>query len=82
MRIDPKHTEKIANAVTHDENGDRNFNIDIAFAMSAFERLTLWERGLLPSAIGRAIKAKRPTPEQRLILALFAHVAQSEGEHV
>lgn len=72
MRLDQEHSDKLARAI--DGVGDEaKFNLDIAFTKEAFDRLSLWERGLFTLALTRAVRAKRKTAEQRLILALFAH---------
>lgn len=69
MRLDPEHVEKLANAFT----GDGEAKIDINFLKSSFERLSMWERGLLIESITRAVATKKPSREQRVILSLFVH---------
>lgn len=76
MRLDPQHVEKLASAFT----GDGDVKIDIPFMKTAFPRLSLWERGLLIESITRAISSKKPSREQRVLLALFVHQAK-EGGH-
>lgn len=86
MRIDPEHTRKISRAFGRNTDGSRFVKIDIPFMAAVFERLTLWERGLLNDRITKAAAARRRTPEQRLLLAMFAHTENeadkpSEGRH-
>lgn len=69
MRLDPEHVEKLAAAFT----GDGEAMIDVTFLKSAFQRLSMWERGLLMESVTRAIATKRPNREQRVILSLFVH---------
>lgn len=73
MRLDPEHTQKLAQAITTNENGTPEVKLDIEFMRRAMDRLTLWERGLFMHAIMRALAAKRKTIEQRVILAMFVH---------
>lgn len=72
MRLDREHVEKIERAL-HGSGDDAVLMLDIPFMRTAFDRLSVWERGLFAQAICRAVRAKRKTAEQRLILALFAH---------
>lgn len=81
MRLDREHVEKIERAVQG--SGDEAvLALDIPFMRAAFGRLSLWERGLFTHAICRAVRAKRKTPEQRLILALFAHDEGGDNDDV
>ena len=73
MRLDLDHVRTIARALHTDEKGEQTLNIDIDAMCAAVERLSLWEAGLLSSAIARSAVAKKLTIEQRVILALFAH---------
>lgn len=73
MRLDPEHAEKLAQAITTNENGSPEVKLDTEFMRRAMDRLTLWERGLFMHAIMRALAAKRKTVEQRVILAMFVH---------
>jgi hypothetical protein len=52
---------------------------DVDFMNKSMDRLTMWERGLLMKAIMRAVRAKRRTPEQRALLALFVHQEASHA---
>jgi len=77
MRLDPDHVRTLARAITT-EDGDASLKVDMAAMRNAQERLSLWELGLLSKALGRAIAATRKSPEQRVLLALFAH--REDGE--
>lgn len=79
MRVDPDHKAKLLRSLRR--HGDTvEVDLDIPFTLSAFRRLSLWERGLFTLALELASRAKRPTVEQRLILALFT--ASKEGDNV
>lgn len=80
MRIDPEHNRKIARAFGRNTDGSRFVKLDIPFMAMVLDRLTLWERGLLNDRITKAAAARRRSPEQRLLLAMFAHVEQKEME--
>ena len=71
MRLDPAHAAKLRESISTDENGEAFAKLDIEFMLSAFSRLTLWERGILTDALLRSAQAKRPNIEQRSLLALF-----------
>lgn len=73
MRIDPEHRAKLTRAISRNDAGRQEVNLDIAFMTTAMDRLSLWERGLLVNSIMRAAKARRRTIEQRALLALFVH---------
>jgi len=75
MRIDPDHATKVASVI----DGDGSIKIDIAFTSAAFERLNLWERGLLHQVLSKAATTRRLTPEQRLLLALFAPIGGTDA---
>lgn len=71
MRLDPAHVRKLARALTTSPQGNAEASFDIAFMTQAFDRLSLWERGLLMQALLRSAGARRRTLEQRALLALF-----------
>lgn len=73
MRLDPEHVSKISSAFF----ADGNVKLDIGFMMSAMGRLNLWERGLFIESVARAVSSKKPSREQRVLLALFVH--QTKG---
>ena len=78
MRLDPAHAEKLKAALASNEEGSfASFDID--FMLAAMARLTLWERGILTDALLRSATAKRPTIEQRALLAVFLAPATSEA---
>jgi hypothetical protein len=68
MRIDREHLRKLESAFTGD-----SIRLDVQFTAAAMHRLTMWERGLLMDCLGRATAAKKPTREQRVLLAMFMH---------
>jgi hypothetical protein len=72
MRLDHDHVRTIARAFDSDDNGERRFRIDMKALKQAMRRLSLWESGLLSSQLMRAARAKRPSKDQRVLLALFA----------
>jgi hypothetical protein len=83
MRLDPDHVRKLVRAASVDADGKPHVNFDIDFLMSAIDRLNLWERGLLMQVLLKAALAKRRSPEQRALLAIFVHdegKAESEAE--
>ena len=71
MRIDPSHAAKCRSAITTDNVGGVFAKIDVDHMHAALMRLSAWERGILTTAVLRAITAKRPTLAQRALLALF-----------
>jgi len=73
MKLDPDHVRKLSRAITHPSEGGPHVKFDVKFMASVFERLSLWEKGLLTNALMRAGSAKRMTIEQRALLALFVH---------
>lgn len=79
MRLDAEHAEKLRASIIRDANGDPVVSFDIDFMMSAFNRLTLWERGILTDALLRSAAAKRPTIEQRALLAMFLPPVEKGG---
>lgn len=85
MRLDPVHAEKLRTGLLRDDSGATAMaHLDIEFMLVAFGRLSAWERGIVTDAILRAAQAKRPSIEQRALLALFLPplptVAPESGE--
>lgn len=81
MRLDPAHAQKLKAALATDEAGAAFASFDIDFMLAAMGRLTLWERGILTDALLRAATAKRPTIEQRALLAVFLAPQSAEGSN-
>jgi len=73
MRLDPDHVKKLARAFTTTHEGGTSVNINIDFIATAMDRLNMWERGLLHRVLAKAASAKKLSPEQRVLLALFTH---------
>jgi hypothetical protein len=80
MRLDHDHIRTLARAFETDENGGRFFSVNIPVMMEAMRRLSLWERGLVVGQLMKAAAAKRPTKDQRALLALFAHRSEEDGQ--
>lgn len=81
MRLDPAHAEKLRSSILVDEAGETTVRLDIEFMLAAMCRLTPWERGILTDAILRSTQAKRPTIEQRALLALFLSPLEQEANN-
>lgn len=81
MRLDPEHANRLRKAVSVDENGEAFAKFDIDFMLASFSRLTPWERGILTDALLRSAQSKRPTIEQRSLLALFVARQDDGGGH-
>lgn len=79
MRLDPEHVRKLSCAIEVKEDGNAEVKFDVVYMTQSMDRLTMWERGLLMKAIMRAVRAKRRTPEQRALLALFVHQEESHA---
>ena len=78
MRLDHDHIRTLARSFETDENGDRiKVLVDLEVLKSTMMRLSLWERGLVATQLMQAAAAKRPTKDQRALLALFAHREES-----
>lgn len=76
MRLDPQHVAKLDGALIG-TGPDATINLDIEFMSQAFDRLTMWEQGLLTKVVMRAARTtRRRTPEQRALLALFVPALQ------
>lgn len=68
--VDPVHADVLARA----RGGSADaFDVDVAFMVSALDRLSLWESGVLAVALRQSIAADIPTLEQRALLALFVY---------
>ena len=72
MRLEHDHVRTLVRAFETDEKGDRIFLVDLAVLKQTMKRLSLWERGLVACQLMRAAAAKRPSKDQRALLALFA----------
>lgn len=73
MRLDPDHVRVLARAIEKDEHGDPVIKVSIPMMRAASSKLSLWEMGLLSDCLAKAVMGKRLRPEQRVLLALFAH---------
>ena len=78
MRLDPDHVRKLARAIEQRSNGPQ-VKFDLSYMDGAMERLTLWEQGVLITALMRSARARRRTPEQRALLALFVCQGGNNG---
>lgn len=77
MRLDPEHIRTLRHAIEVDDDGEADLKISIGMMRAAQDHLSTWEVGLLSvclaKAAAKAAAGGRLRPEQRVILALFAH---------
>lgn len=73
MRLNPDHVRTLARAIEQDEDGETFLKVSMPMMDAARANLSLWEMGLLATCLAKAAMGKRLRPEQRVLLALFAH---------
>lgn len=73
MRLDPDHIRSMALALSRTDDGEPQIKVSTAMMREARDRLSMWEMGLLATCLAKAASASRLRPEQRVLLALFAH---------
>lgn len=73
MRLDPDHVRVLSRAIEQDDAGEPVLKVSMAMMRAAHAHLSMWEMGLLSTCLAKAAMGKRLRPEQRVLLALFAH---------